>query len=213
MSTFSSEPGVRFRTLVEALYAAPPDQPFVTMWRGEDEITSATFGEFRRLAAIQAAGMLKHGARPGDTIVLIMPQGVPLMGAFAGAMTIGAVPAILAYPNFKVEPGKYRAGLAGVTRNLKARLVVVDETLPQEFMSYLDTGGGTGVIRGIDRPGPGRGTGLPQRISRSGQNRIHSTFRGDHRAAKGCGVVACGGPAPTGSSRRCTESGRTRPHL
>ena len=35
--------------------------------------------------------------------------------SFAGAMTLGAVPAFLAYPNFKIEPSKYRSGLAGVT--------------------------------------------------------------------------------------------------
>ena len=152
MSTFSSEHRATFRTLTEALYAAPAERPFVTMWKSEDDLDSVTFGEFRRRVAIQAARMLNCGARPDDTIVLIMPQGIPLMTAFLGAITIGAVPAILAYPNFKVEPAKYRAGLAGVTRNLKARLVVVDETLPEELMSHLDTGGRTRVIRSIDSP-------------------------------------------------------------
>lgn len=150
MSTFSSEPRVSFRTLVEALFAAPPDKPFVTMWRDEDDIDSVTFAQFTRRSVIQAAGMREGGARAGDTVILIMPQGIPLMTAFAGAMMLGAVPAILAYPNFKVEPAKYRSGLAGVTRNLRARLVVVDQNLPEGFMSHLDTGEGAGLIRGID---------------------------------------------------------------
>jgi len=152
LSTFSSEDRARFRSLVEALDAAPEDRSFITMWKSEDDIDSVTFGEFRRRPSIQAARMVQCGAKRGDTIVLIMPQGIALMSAFAGAMMIGAVPAILAYPNFKVEPVKYRSGLAGVTANLKARLVVVDEALPEEFMSYLDTGGGTNVIRGVDAP-------------------------------------------------------------
>ena len=41
------------------------------------------------------------------------------MAVFAGAMMLGAVPAFLAYPNFKIDPAKYRSGLAGVTANLE----------------------------------------------------------------------------------------------
>ena len=50
-----------------------------------------------------------------------MPQGIAAMTTFVGAMMLGAVPAFLAYPNFKVEASKYRSGLAGVTANLKPR--------------------------------------------------------------------------------------------
>ena len=58
-----------------------------------------------------------------------MPQDIPAMATFVGAMMLGAVPAIIAYPNFKVEPAKYRFGLAGVTANLSAKVVVIDEEL------------------------------------------------------------------------------------
>ena len=40
------------------------------------------------------------------------------MTAFVAVMMLGAVPAFLAYPNFKIEPSKYRSGLSGVTANL-----------------------------------------------------------------------------------------------
>src|SRR2546426_9032286 len=97
---------LRFRTLPAALLAAPPDKPFVTMWRGEDDVETVTFGEFTRQAVLQSGFLASHGVQSGDTVVLIMPQGVPLMAAFVGAMLLGAVPAILAYPNFKVEPAR-----------------------------------------------------------------------------------------------------------
>ena len=57
------------------------------------------------------------------SVVIIMPQSVAAMTTFIGAMMLGAVPAFLAYPNFKVEPSKYRSGLAGVTANLNAKAV------------------------------------------------------------------------------------------
>jgi acyl-CoA synthetase (AMP-forming)/AMP-acid ligase II len=96
-----------FRTLIEALLAAPADKPFVTVWKDEDDIQTVTFEQFIRLAKLEAAGFQAHGLQSGDRLVLIMPQGIALMAAFAGAMFLGAVPAILAYPNFKADPVKY----------------------------------------------------------------------------------------------------------
>ena len=149
MSISSSElkRPVAFRTLIEALEAAPLDRPFVTMWNTEDDSESVTFGQFKRQAEALAVYFQSNGLGAGDAVVLIMPQGIELMAAFAGAMLLGAVPAILAYPNFKVEPAKYRAGLAGVTANLKARMVVLDEKFPEEFMEYVAVGSDTLVLR------------------------------------------------------------------
>ncbi len=90
-----------------------------------------TFGEFRMQAQRYAGRFAAESLGGGARVILVMEQGIPLMAAFAGAMLLGAVPAILAYPNFKVEPNKYRAGLAGVTANLNAHLIVHRRQLPR----------------------------------------------------------------------------------
>ena len=130
----------KYRTLVDALLSAPANQPFVTAWIDEDEQETATFGEFRRMARLQALLLKDNGVSVGDRVVLIMPQGIPLMAAFVGAMLLGAVPAILAYPNFKVEPSKYRFGLAGVTANLRAKVVVIDSQFPDDLLGHVSLG-------------------------------------------------------------------------
>jgi fatty-acyl-CoA synthase len=136
-----------YRTIPAALEDAPATRLFVTMWRSEDEVERMTFGEFRTAVRAQAAFLREKGLRAGDTVILIMPQGIPLMAAFAAAMYLGAVPAILAYPNFKVEPAKYRFGLSGVSANLKARLIVVDEGFPAEWMQHVEIHDNTRLIR------------------------------------------------------------------
>ena len=136
-----------FRTLTAALDAAPGDRPFVTFWVDEDEHETVTFGGFRRRARSQAAMFLDHGIMAGDCIVIIMPQGIPAMTAFAGAMMLGAVPAFLAYPNFKVDPAKYRSGLAGVTANLKAKLVVIDNEFPDDLLEHVSVSGNSKLVR------------------------------------------------------------------
>ena len=152
----------QYRTLVDALNAAAPERPFVTAWINEDEQAAISFGEFRRRAQIQAAFLRENGVQSGDRVILIMPQGIPLMAVFAGAMLLGAVPAILAYPNFKVDPGKYRFGLAGVTANLRAKAVVIDREFPADLLEHVAFRDDTGMLRAADGSDGGPQAELPE---------------------------------------------------
>ena len=137
----------RFRTLIDALGSAPPDRPFITFWIDEDEQETVTFGDFQSRAQSQVAFLQSQEVVTGDRVVIIMPQGIASMATFAGAMMLGAVPAFLAYPNFKVEPAKYRAGLAGVTGNLRAKVVVIDDGFPDELLAHVSLDGESKLIR------------------------------------------------------------------
>ena len=137
---------MKTQTLIEAMLQAPDDKPFVTMFKDET-IETVTFGSFIRSAFSDARYLQEQGLAKGETIILIMPQGVPLMTAFAGAMLLGAVPAILAYPNFKADPKKYSFGLEGVSKNLKARLVLVDDSFPPDLTAHLQLEHGAKLIR------------------------------------------------------------------
>ena len=138
-----------YLNLIEALEAAPTDRPFITAWTDEDDHETVTFGEFRRRARVNAAALADEGVVQGDRVVLIMPQGIPAMTTFVGAMMLGAAPAFLAYPSFKVEPSKYRSGLAGVTANLSANAVVIDENFPDEMLGCVSLQSETILIRAI----------------------------------------------------------------
>lgn len=151
----------RFRNLVEAVNAAPADRDFITHWIDEDERETVTFGEFRRRARVQAGVLCGQGVTCGDCVVVIMPQGIPAMATFVGAMMLGAVPAFLAYPNFKVEPSKYRSGLRGITANLGAKVVVIDEEFPDEMLGHVSLGEGTTLLRAGSSEGSHEEKGLP----------------------------------------------------
>jgi PAS domain S-box-containing protein len=138
---------VGYHTLVDALYAAPSEKSFITVWHDDDDIEQMTFGEFIQLSKAKAAQFRDVGLSAGDRVVVILPQGATLMAAFAGAMMLGAVPAILAYPNFKLEPQKYASGLAGVTKNLQARLVVVDDEFPSAWLEHITLADGARLAR------------------------------------------------------------------
>jgi fatty-acyl-CoA synthase len=136
-----------FRNLIDALAAAPGDRPFVTAWIDEDERETVTFSEFRGRARRQAILLRKNGVASGDRVVILMPQSIAAMTTFVGAMMLGAVPAFLAYPNFKFEAAKYRSGLAGVTANLNARIVVIDKEFPDDMLGHVSLGAETKLLR------------------------------------------------------------------
>jgi acyl-CoA synthetase (AMP-forming)/AMP-acid ligase II len=136
-----------YRTLVEALEAAPANRLFVLEWHDDEGQLSITFGDFVRLARKHANFLKQQGARHGDRVVFVMPQGIALMAAFAGAMMLGGVPAILAYPNTKVDPAKYSSGLNGVTANLSAPFIVVDEGFPEALIADLSVTSSTKIVR------------------------------------------------------------------
>jgi acyl-CoA synthetase (AMP-forming)/AMP-acid ligase II len=150
-----------FRNLIDALGAAPAGRPFITFWSDEDERETVTFGEFRRRASMQAKVLRDHGLSVGNRVVIIMPQGISAMSAFVGAMMLGAVPAFLAYPNFKIDPSKYRSGLAGVTRNIGAQLVVIDDEFPDEMLGHVSLDDGTRLLRARDVRSSEEGIELP----------------------------------------------------
>src|SRR5208282_1846001 len=150
---------IRYRNLIEALEAAPGERPFVTAWVDEDEQETVTFAEFRRCAGLQAGVLRANGVTGGDRVIIIMPQGILAMTVFVGAMMLGAVPAFIAYPNDKVEPSKYRFGVAGVTANLNAKAVVIDEEFPDEMLGHVSLSEDTRLLR------VGNGSGREEEIS------------------------------------------------
>ncbi len=139
-----------FRNLIDALAVAPGDRPFVTAWMDEDEQETVTFAEFQRRARSQAKMLSEYDVSVGDRVIILMPQSIPAMTTFVGAMMLGAVPAFLAYPNFKVEASKYRSGLAGVTANLKAKVVVIDDAFPEELLGHVSISAEARLLRTSD---------------------------------------------------------------
>jgi acyl-CoA synthetase (AMP-forming)/AMP-acid ligase II len=124
-----------YRTLLDCYYQSELDSEFISMWKpGEEpELTTLSFREFWTLARQFSSLYRSEGLPDGSTVAIILPQGIELTAAFAGAILAGVIPTILAYPNFKMDLRKYKTGLSGVTSNISATLTLLDSTLANSF--------------------------------------------------------------------------------
>ena len=92
----------------------------------EGEFEFLSFEAFQELSERAAGWLQEAGLSEQEVVILLVRDPALLMIAFWGAVLRGAVPAILAYPNFKMNRQKYAFGLQGVTSRTGARLVIVD---------------------------------------------------------------------------------------
>ena len=102
---------------------------------------------------------------------------------------MGAVPAFLAYPNEKVEPSKYRAGLAGVTANLHAKAVVIDEEFPEEMLSHVSLGEESRLFRAGDGRGPAGEEELTDAKNQAGRIAFIQHYAGTTGLQKGVALT------------------------
>ncbi len=111
----------------------------LTAWTpgADPEFESLSFGTFQELSERAAGWLEAAGVSEKDVVILLVKDPVLLMVAFWGAASRGAVPAILAYPNFKMSREKYSSGLKGVTSRTGARLVVIDSGFPPDLQEMI----------------------------------------------------------------------------
>ena len=127
-----------YRTLTEALLSAPSDRAFATMWRADGDIDAVTFGQFVEKTQAQARRFLALGIERGDSLILILPQGIPLMVCFAAAWFVLLITGTLSgywYQAVLTKKLPYSAGLRDLEEKRAAQERV---TLWQDRFYYLN---------------------------------------------------------------------------
>jgi acyl-CoA synthetase (AMP-forming)/AMP-acid ligase II len=98
-----------------------------------------------------------HGVGTGDAVVLILPTGPELVESYLAALLLGAIPALASTPTQRVrDPEVYRALLAGMVCDARARLIVCDARTaalldPERAASFSDARVVAGLDAGAER--------------------------------------------------------------
>jgi fatty-acyl-CoA synthase len=120
---------------------ARPDDDAVIHWRAGEVPHRWRWGALLAEAAGYAARLEAEGVRKGDVCAVIArhnPQFYPL---YMGVEALGALPAVLAYPNARLHPDKFRAGLQGMAQRSGLDWVLTESELSATLLPLISAPG------------------------------------------------------------------------
>ncbi|MGE5431019.1 MAG: AMP-binding protein [Syntrophomonadaceae bacterium] len=91
-----------------------PEKEAIIHWDAENEPYRWTFGSLLASADKFALALIHRGIRKGDVCAIIVRHNAEFYPLYLAIASIGAIPAVLAYPNGRLHPDKFRQGLEGM---------------------------------------------------------------------------------------------------
>src|SRR6266404_1001711 len=113
-----------------------------------------SWGELIRTAKLYSAALTNNGIEKGQVCAIIARHNALLYPVYAACVFAGAIPAVLAYPNPRLHPDKFREGLEGMGRRSGLDWILTERALEGVLQPLL--GDGRSTIRGLQFPFEGR---------------------------------------------------------
>jgi fatty-acyl-CoA synthase len=111
------------------LAAADPGAEAIVHVTAEGAARRWTRGQLIRSASSAARWLGGHGVRKGDVCALIIRHHPDFYPLYLGVSALGALPSVLAYPNARLHPDKFREGLQGMSRRSGLDHVITERDL------------------------------------------------------------------------------------
>ena len=127
-----------------------PDSVAIVHCRMGETPRSWTWGELIRTAKLYSAALTKNGIEKGQVCAIIARHNALLYPVYVACVFAGAIPAVLAYPNPRLHPDKFRDGLEGMGRRSGLDWILTERALEGALQPLL--GSGRSTIRGLQFP-------------------------------------------------------------
>jgi fatty-acyl-CoA synthase len=140
---YDVEPGSRLWDRLRDLAAADPEAEAIVHVAAERAPRRWTRGELVRAASQAARWLGEHGVRRGDVCALIVRHHEDFYPLYLGVSALGALPSVLAYPNARLHPDKFREGLQGMSRRSGLDHVLTERALAEVVAPLIGVPGST----------------------------------------------------------------------
>jgi len=120
-----------------------PDAPAIVHWVAGEEPFRWRRGALMSAAAGYAVHLLERGVKRGDVCAIIIRHHREVYPIYLAVSLIGALPAVLAYPNPRLHPLKFRDGLIGMSRRSGLDWLLAERALEPIVRPLLETGEST----------------------------------------------------------------------
>jgi len=127
-----------------------PTQDAIIHWRVEGPPIRWTFSELMDAAEICAVNLMENGIMRGEVCALILRHHPWFYPLYLGCVRLGAIPAILAYPNPRLHPDKFRQGLIGMSQRSGLDWILTERDLEPVIQELA--GGADNTIKGVHFP-------------------------------------------------------------
>ncbi|MDT0266574.1 AMP-binding protein [Streptomyces sp. DSM 44915] len=145
-----------------------PAAPAVATWRDGARGDWTSVGELCRAVDETAAGLLGQGVRPGDRVLLALPNDRSFPEALLACVAVGAI-AVPAPCPAVARTDAFRERLAGITRDAAPVLVVTEADWHPRIAEALPPGGGVALTSPaelrVPDAGPAPGTVAPDGVA------------------------------------------------
>jgi fatty-acyl-CoA synthase len=132
-----------------------PEADAIIHWKAGEDPFRWSFSALITAAENLASGLVERDVRRGDVCAIIFRHNSHLYPLYLAICSIGAIPAILAYPNPRLHPDKFRQGIEGMSqrsgldwilteRELQSKIepaVVIDQSTIKGLYYPLEWGG------------------------------------------------------------------------
>ncbi|PIW68904.1 MAG: hypothetical protein COW08_10060, partial [Ignavibacteriales bacterium CG12_big_fil_rev_8_21_14_0_65_30_8] len=127
-----------------------PDKESIIHWTAGEEPFRWTFSSIIKAAESFAVGLKKKGVQRGDVCAIIIRHNKYFYPIYLGISSIGAIPSVLAYPNPRLHPEKFRQGLEGMSNRSGLDWVLTENVIADVIEPLMSKKGST--IRGMFFP-------------------------------------------------------------
>ncbi len=118
-------------------YTRNPERVCLTLLHAGQVDRPVSYRELMQSAAGYARALEESEIRPGEVVILILPHGLELIGAFWGAILHGAIPSIMPFLTEKLLPERYRRDLAALVSVTRPAAVVTHPEFAEEVRAAV----------------------------------------------------------------------------
>lgn len=138
MIEFSSLQGETLWERWQYFAQTTPDKEAIVHWRAVEEPIRWTYSSLLETANKFSIYLKNIGVQKGDVCALIIRHDPYFYPLYLGITGIGALPSVLAYPNPRLHPEKFRQGLEGMAQRSGLDWIFTETALEEMILPFVE---------------------------------------------------------------------------
>lgn len=120
-----------------------PDREAIVHWVAGEEPVRWTFKNLTQTAKKYSVKLREFGIKPGDVCATVIRHNPNFYPLYLGISRAGSLPAVLAFPNPRLHPDKFRQGLEGMAQRSGLDYLLIERELEPIIRPLIEKPGST----------------------------------------------------------------------